>query len=74
MISVRIPKAEYERARDIAAAHGASVTEYIRRVIADANMQAYLADAAAVQTAAEASGFANEWGADLDALNGLGRG
>lgn len=57
MISVSIPKAEYERARDIA----------------DANMQAYLADAAAVQSAAEGAEFANEWGADLDNLNGLGR-
>jgi hypothetical protein len=67
MISVSIPKAEYERAR------GISLTEHIRQVIADANMQAYLADAAAVQSAAEDAEFANEWGADLDNLNGLGR-
>ncbi|HEX2145743.1 MAG TPA: hypothetical protein VHG10_14680 [Glycomyces sp.] len=63
---------EYERARDNAAAHGASVTEHIQ-VIADANTQAYLADAAAIQTAAEASGFADDWGADFNVLNGQGR-
>lgn len=69
MISVRIPKEEYERAREIATAHGTSVTDHIRQVIANSNLQAYLADAAAVQAAADASGFTAQWDADLDALN-----
>ncbi|MCD0444700.1 hypothetical protein LO763_13815 [Glycomyces sp. A-F 0318] len=73
MISVRIPKDEYDRAKGIAEAHGVPVTEHIRQALVEANLQAYLADAAAVQAAADAVGFTAEWDADVAALDGEGR-
>jgi len=73
MISVRIPRDEYERAKGIAESHGTPVTEHIRQALAEANLRAYLADAAAVQAAADTAGFTTEWDTDLAALDGEGR-